>query len=75
MKKFLAIVAILALTSCQSGMILVDAIGSPMRRVMDRHDEYVRADDSLIDLEKQIYLTDTELFRRILDAASGKEDR
>lgn len=59
------------LTSCTppSNYIRSEAVDGPFRGVADRHDAYVNADESLDDLERRIYLRDTELLRRLLDEA------
>jgi hypothetical protein len=73
MKRFLAIVfAASMLASCQTGMIRADAIDGPVNRITERHDAYVREDDSLSDEEKAIYLRSSELLRRILAEAGRR---
>ena len=70
MKRFLALVfAASMLASCQMGMIRADAIDGPVNRISDRHDAYVKEDDSLSDEEKSIYLRSSELLRRIVAEA------
>ena len=59
------------LASCQMGMIRADAIDGPVNRISDRHDAYVKEDDSLSDEEKSIYLRSSELLKRII-AEAGK---
>jgi hypothetical protein len=73
MKRFLALVfAASMLASCQTGMIRADAIDGPVNRITDRHDAYVKADDSLSNEEKSIYLRSSELLRRVI-AEAGKK--
>lgn len=62
----------LCLTGCATNMIRADAIDGTLRRVAERHDVYIQADPDLDELERDIYLRDTELLRRLLDEA-GKE--
>ena len=72
MKRFLALLfAASMLASCQMGMIRADAIDGPVNRISDRHDAYVKEDDSLSDEEKSIYLRSSELLKRII-AEAGK---
>lgn len=64
-----AVLPLFLLMSCQTGMIRADSIDGAVNRVADRHDAYVRDDDSLSDDEKSIYLRTTELLRRLLAEA------
>jgi hypothetical protein len=50
-------------------MINVDAFGPGLEKVLDRHDAYVRADKSLSETLKKIYLRTSELIRQILEEA------
>jgi hypothetical protein len=60
---------VLPTTGCKSHMINVDALEGGLVKVLDRHDAYVKADTSLEDLVKQVYLRSTELIRMILEEA------
>lgn len=66
----LVILGALAASGCKTSMISVDAIKAPLERVLDRHDAYVKADKSLSDLVKQVYLKTSELLRKLLEEAS-----
>ncbi len=70
MKKLIT-VALLALflTSCKTNMIRVGAIDGPIERITERHDDYVRGDESLSGDEKEIYLRSSELLNRIIEEA------
>lgn len=68
MKRILAIVALVAvLPSCKVGMLSADLIDGSLRGIADRHDAYVQVDPGLTDLERKVFLRDTEIVRRILD--------
>ena len=59
-------------------MISVDAIAKPLRRVMKRHDVYIKADQTLTDLQRETRLRTTELLERVLQEAEkgdGDGDR
>jgi len=66
--KTVALVAFLACTSCAADL-RVKAVAGPMRRVMKRHDAYVRADDTLSDLQRETQLRTSELLERVLTEA------
>lgn len=58
-----------ALAGCSANGINPAAVDGAFRRVADRHDKYVNADDTLSPIEKRIDLRDTTLLRGVLDAA------
>jgi len=68
----LTLVALLAfpLASCESDMINVAALRPGLEKVLDRHDNYVKADQSLSDVLRKVYLQTTQLIRKILEEAS-----
>ena len=70
MKRLIAIVALWAfLPSCSMNMIHVDAIANSVADISARHDAYVEADPLLSDIEREIYLRDTELLGRVIEEA------
>lgn len=72
MKRFKTLsllVSMLFLASCQTGMIRADAIDGPVNRIADRHDAYVKEDNSLSNEERAIYLRSSELLRRVIAEA------
>jgi hypothetical protein len=79
--RLVAIAAIaLLLPSCAPlGYIRVSSIAAPLRRVSERHDSYVKADQSLTDIQRETRLRTSELLERVLkaaeDAAAGAGER
>lgn len=68
--SILATVGLLAaLAGCSSNTIRVEAIRDPIRFVADRHDAYVRADESLSDLERETYIRTSRLLRELIEEA------
>jgi len=51
-------------------MINVAALRPGLEKVLDRHDNYVKADQSLSDVLRKVYLQTTTLIRKILEEAS-----
>lgn len=72
-RRYTQIVVILLVTvlhSCAaSNYIRVEGIRAPLRRVMLRHDAYVRSDISLTELQRRTRLRTTELLERVLQEA------
>lgn len=66
---FLVAALALPLVGCKAHMINVDAFGPGLERVLDRHDDYVKADKSLSEVARDIYLKTTELIRKVLEEA------
>jgi len=66
---FLVAALALPLMSCQTGTISVATFGPGLEKVLDRHDDYVKADDSLSEVVRDIYLKTTELIRKVLEEA------
>lgn len=74
MKRYTQITITLLITglmaSCAGpGYIRAEAVSAPMRRVMQRHDGYVRADSTLTELQRRTRLRTTELLGRVLQEA------
>jgi hypothetical protein len=65
----LLLAAVLALPSCQTGMISVSNVENGLMGVLDRHDTYVKADTKLDALLRGIYLRTTELIRKVIEEA------
>ncbi|RLA78085.1 MAG: hypothetical protein DRG33_06010 [Deltaproteobacteria bacterium] len=61
----------LSFSGCKTDMISVKAIQSPLIKVLDRHDAYVKADKTLSDLVRQVYLKTSELLRKLLKEAAS----
>lgn len=53
--------------------INANTVAQPMRDVAARHDAYVNSDTSLSDLERSIYLRDTEILNTIIDEATSTD--
>jgi hypothetical protein len=68
---FLLIASVVGCTG--PGVIQAQAIDGSVRRVADRHDEYVQRDQFMSELERRIALRDTELLRKVLDEAKVPE--
>jgi hypothetical protein len=66
---FLAAALTLPLVGCKAHMINVEAFGPGLEKVLDRHDDYVKADKSLSEVVRDIYLKTTELIRKVLEEA------
>lgn len=65
-----AFLGLLVLTGCGTpGYVRADAIDGTLFRTLDRHDAYVREDESLSDLQKRTDLRDSELLRRVVTEA------
>ena len=64
-------IATLALGACSGPKSSVDAraMSNVATPVMDRHDAYVNADESLSEVERSTYLRSTELMRSTLEEA------
>lgn len=70
MKKFIiSLIILVALTSCSTNMIQVSAIANSVADISERHDAYVQADPNLSDLERDVYLRDTELLLYVIEEA------
>jgi len=65
----LLVVLFMPAMGCQKGMIHVDAIEPALTSVIERHDAYVKADQTLTELAKEIYLRTTELLRKLMEEA------
>jgi hypothetical protein len=71
---FLSVPALLSLTGCcPQKTISADAIAGPLNRVSDRHDGYAEKDPDLDEVERRIYLRDTELLRQVLEESGLSE--
>jgi len=68
-----AALAICGLAGC-SGMIKASQVKIPMNGIMDRHDAYIEADAAMSDLQRRIYLRDSEIIRGVLDEALKKTE-
>lgn len=66
--KTVALVAVLLCTGCAANL-RVKAVAPTMRRIMSRHDAYVRADATLSDLQRETQLRSSELLERVLKEA------
>jgi len=66
--KYCALAALL-LCGCQTDMVRAAAIDGLVQRVSERHDVYVKADESLDEDERKTYLRSTELLRKVLEEA------
>lgn len=67
--------SLLALTGCGTpGYVRADAIEGTLNRALDRHDAYVREDESLSDLQKRTDLRDSELLRRVVKEAKQPQE-
>lgn len=65
-----AVTALLVLTGCGTpGYVRADAIEGTVRGLVQRHDAYVEADESLSDLDRRIHLRDGELLLRLIEEA------
>jgi hypothetical protein len=64
-----AAIALLLPSCAPLGYIRVSSIAAPARRVMERHDAYVKADESLTDIQRETRLRTSELLERVLKAA------
>jgi len=73
---FLALASLVAaLAGCAgAGKINVSAISTSVRAVADRHDDYVRSDADLTDLERRVYLRSSSLLLRVVEEAEGHAD-
>lgn len=56
--------------SASKGYISVQNAGPLIERVADRHDAYIRADDSLTPVEQSTYLRSTESLRALMTEAA-----
>lgn len=65
--------AVAPMAACQSGTskgyVSVGAIDGPIDTVTERHDRYVRADDTLNETERSTALRTSELLRGIVSEA------
>lgn len=77
MKKLALAVFLCALPSCQCPSTMVDAtkLEPVVAKVLDRHDAYVAADQTLDELSKRTFLRSSELTRSILAEALGTATR
>ena len=69
MRKFLLGFIAVFCCGCMTGMIRAEAVDGTLRAVAGRHDKYITADSTLVDIERRIYLRDTELLTHLLDEA------
>jgi hypothetical protein len=63
------VLAFSAMSCSAPRTISVDAIEPGLIEVLDRHDKYVQADQSLDELLKRIYLRTSELLRLLMEEA------
>lgn len=56
---------------CETGMIRASALDRTLNPVMDRHDKYVEADQTLTPEERRLQLRSTVLLRRLIQEAKG----
>jgi len=67
--KRLWLALLFLLGACSMNMIHVDAIAAPVADISARHDAYVQTDSNLSDLEREVYLRDTELLGLVIEEA------
>ena len=67
--KRLWLASLFLLGACNTSMIHVDAIETTVEDISERHDAYVQADPLLSDLEREVYLKDTELLLYLIEEA------
>lgn len=76
-RKFLVVAGaglMMLVGGCQQGYIRAAGIEGTLRPVLDRHDDYVRADLPSGDRLRDDYLRSSQLLRTTLDAALRAED-
>lgn len=59
---------------CGAGAVRAEAIAPAVEKVSARHDAYVKADASLSEVDRRIFLRSTELLRKVLAEAREGED-
>jgi hypothetical protein len=74
MKKLIVLTVFLFVGGCTSGTIQADALAGVMYPVLDRHDAYVRADQTLQQVEIDSYLRSSMLIRDMVIEAQSKEE-
>lgn len=57
--------------SCKISTLSVDAVAPAMEKIMDRHDAYVKADATLDEFLKKVYLRTSELMRLLIKEAQS----
>ena len=68
--RYVIVLALLLLVGCVGlDPVLIEP---GVNNVCERHDAYVRADTTLPDPEKQAYLLETELLRKVVSEAKAK---
>lgn len=68
MKKTLITLALVMLTGCCTG-IRPEALDKTLVPVLDRHDAYVRGDESLSPVQKRVYLRSSQELRKVHEEA------
>lgn len=72
----LAVVFLGTLTGCglftSAGKIDASVLEDPIEKVTARHDAYTKADESLTELERAVFLRTAELLRQVVREAQGK---
>lgn len=72
---FLSLLVLLGTVGCSGGgTIRVSALDPVLGPVMDRHDEYVAADERLLPEQRSLYLRSTSILRDALDAARSETE-
>lgn len=67
--------ALLVLTGCGTpGYVRADAIEGTVKGLVQRHDAYVGADESLSELTRRIHLRDGELLLRLIEEAQKSKE-
>jgi len=69
----LVLVAATAMGCSSRGTVRADAIDDSVSVVCERHDRYVRADATLSAEDRADFLRTTELLRKVIDAALGRD--
>lgn len=71
MKRTLIVLCVLLGGCCGPTFVDVRALEGSWSDIRARHDAYVQADPSLTPEDKDLYLTQTELYQRVLDTAGS----
>ena len=68
-KLALNLLLLVTLSGCHQGYVRAEALDGTLNPVMDRHDAYVKADEGLSEIEKEVFLNSTLLLRKTIKEA------
>ena len=72
-RLILAPLALLMGSCCSEGMIQREAIAPSVRALVERHDNYLRADTEIDPVERTVLLNESELLLSLISSTADEE--